>query len=273
MGYVVDELLKLGKDQIGYTESPKGSNRTKYGVFSDTPISKNGPYPWYNGKKNGECGWCAIGLNWEYMMVLKPLLGSYDKVRSYLGYPKPADNCAAGAPHMYGYHKKYQVAKDKGQPGDEIYFNTKLGKCAHVGRIVEITSDGRYKCIEYNKSDKVAYGYYAKNSSSIYAICHLDFSGIEPKPEPTPDPAPHPDPEPPKPVTEKYKVKTNTGAPLALRYAPNTKAVCCVWMPNKSEVTVTDFVKGQKIGGCDQWARTTYKGRSGYCLSKYLTKA
>ena len=91
--------------------------------------------------------------------------------------------------------------------------------------------------------------------------------------DPEPDPLPHPEPEPPKPVTQTYKVKTNTGAPLALRAAPNTKAACIVWMPNKSEVTVSDFVTGQKIGGCDQWARTTYKGRSGYCLSKYLTKA
>ena len=100
---------------------------------------------------------------------------------------------------------------------------------------------------------------------------YLSPTPVVTDPEPTPEP--HPDPEPPKPVTQKYKVKTNTGAPLALRAAPNTKAVCIVWMPNKSEVTVTDFVKGQMIGGCDQWARTTYKGKSGYCLSKYLTKA
>lgn len=100
---------------------------------------------------------------------------------------------------------------------------------------------------------------------------YLSPTPVVTDPEPTPEP--HPDPEPPKPVTQKYKVKTNTGAPLALRAAPNTKAVCIVWMPNKSEVTVSDFVTGQKIGGCDQWARTTYKGRSGYCLSKYLTKA
>ena len=159
MGYVVDELLKLGKKQVedGNEEHPKGSNRTKYGVFSDTPISKGGPYPWYNGKKNG-APWCAVGINWEYMMVLKPLLGSYDKVRSYLGYPKPAENCAAGCPYMYKYLKdKFgEVAKNKGVAGDVIFLNS-TSKCGHVGRIYDV-KDGKYMTVEYNKGDKVAWG-------------------------------------------------------------------------------------------------------------------
>lgn len=273
MGYVIDELLKLGKSQIGYAESPKGSNKTKYGVFSDTPISKNGPYPWYNGKKNGACGWCAIGLNWEYMMVLKPLLGSYDKVRSFLGYPKPSGNAAAGCPEMFSYHKKYKVAKDKGVPGDEIYFNTKLGKCAHVGRIVEV-SGGKYKTIEYNKSDKVAYGSYAVNSSSIYAVCHIDFSSIEPKEEePTPDPVAKPEPEKPVvPTYPKYKVKTVTGEWLALRVASNTKSVLIARMPQGSELELMKTVKGEKKYGSDEWAYVKYLKTSqcGYCLKSRI---
>lgn len=258
MGYVVDELLKLGKSQIGYAESPKGSNKTKYGVFSDTPISKNGPYPWYNGKKNGECGWCAIGLNWEYMMVLKPLLGSYDKVRSFLGYPKPSGNAAAGCPEMFSYHKKFKVAKDKGVPGDEIYFNTKLGKCAHVGRIVEV-SGGKYKTIEYNKSDKVAYGSYAVNSSSIYAVCHIDFSSIEPKEEPTPEPEPlpHPTPDPEPVVDNLYKV-VNIKTFLAIRTKPNANGKKVGELYNDAIVSVIEQQNGWgKITG-DLWVYMSY---------------
>lgn len=184
MGFVIDELLKLGKNQIGYAENPLGSNRTKYGVFSDTPKAKNGPYPWYNGKKNGECGWCCLGINWEYMMVLMPLLGSYDKVRSYLGYPKPSENTAAGAPHMRDFlvAKFGKVAKNQGVAGDVIFLNTKLGKCGHVGRIYEV-KDGKYKTIEYNKGDHVAWGSYSINSTNIHTIVHIDFSDIEPKEE------------------------------------------------------------------------------------------
>ena len=353
MGVIVSCIIALGPDQIGYAENPLGSNRTKYGNFWDTPKSKNGPYPFFNGKKNGECGWCCEYSIWESAMAIQKILGwDYDKIRVWLGMPKnPADNAGAGAPHLYKYMKKWEVDKTKGQPGDYIFFNTKLGKCAHVGRIEEV-SGGKYKTVEGNKSNMVAYGSYSINSSSIFAVIHVPYETIEPSPEPptptgttykvatkyqpltvrkepttksdeagelakgstftssevvkgesvhgcdawvkvdkgyangyylsptpvveaepTLEPLPVPKPIKPEPVIQKYKVKTNTGAPLALRYAPNTQAVCCVWMPNKSEVTVTDFVKGQKIGGCDQWARTTYKGKSGYCLSKYLAKA
>lgn len=96
-------------------------------------------------------------------------------------------------------------------------------------------------------------------------ICAVMYNAYGMEPEPTP--------EPPKPTTTKYKVKTNTGAPLALRSAPKTSSVCIVWMPNKSEVTVSEFVSGQEIGGCSTWAKATYKGMTGYCLSKYLVKA
>lgn len=96
-------------------------------------------------------------------------------------------------------------------------------------------------------------------------ICAVMYNAYGMEPEPTP--------EPPKPTTTKYKVKTNTGAPLALRSAPKTSSVCIVWMPNKSEVTVSEFVSGQEVGGCSTWAKATYKGMTGYCLSKYLVKA
>lgn len=352
MGVIVSRIIAIGHNQIGVAENPLGSNRTKYGNFWDTPKSKNGPYPFFNGKKNGECGWCCEYTIWESAMGIKDILGwDYDRIRVWLGMPKnPADNCGAGAPHLYKYMKKWEVDKTKGQPGDYIFFNTSLGTCAHVGRI-ESVSGGKYKTVEGNKGNKVAYGSYtiSATNKNIYAVIHVPYETIEPSPEPTgttytvatkyqhleirkepttksedigdlakgstftssvvvkgesvhgcdawvgvdggyangyylsptpayeaeptPDPLPHPEPEPPKPVAQTYKVKTNTGAPLALRAAPNTKAACIVWMPNKSEVTVSNFVTGQEIGGCDQWARTTYKGRSGYCLSKYLTKA
>ena len=268
---LTEEFVKLAQSQVGYKET--GNNHNKYAQYFDTPKSKNGPYPWFNGKKQN-VPWCAIFVCWLFVMILEPdnILGSPDKVRSWLKFPKPADNCAAGCPYLWSYLKSRfgSVAKTKGQAGDVIFFNA---KCTHVG-IIEKVENGKYHTIEGNKNNAVSRCTYSVNSTSIYGIVHPDYSSIEPKEaEPTPEPMPIPEPVKPEPVLQKYKVKTNTGVPLALRYAPNTKAVCCVWMPNKSEVTVTDFVKGQKIGGCDQWARTTYKGKSGYCLSKYLAKA
>lgn len=276
MSVMCDKVINLAQRQVGYKESPLGSNKTKYGVWFDTPKSKGGPYPWFCGKKNGEM-WCAVFVCWLFCQA--EILGP-DKARTFLGIPKPAENYAAACGWLWTYlsRRKFYTDRKSGQAGDIIFFNTKDSKgktveCGHVG-IIEKVDDSKYYTIEGNKSNQVKRCSYSKTSSSIYGLMRPAWSEIEPKEaEPTPEPLPVPEPVKPQPVIQKYKVKTNTGAPLALRAAPNTKAVCIVWMPNKSEVTVTDFVKGQMIGGCDQWARTTYKGKSGYCLSKYLTKA
>ena len=107
MGKIVSAISALGKKQIDYAESPLGSNRTKYGNLWDTPKSKGGPYPFFNGKKNGQCGWCCLYVLWEIAMVLKDILGwTYDQIRVWLGMPKnPADNCGAGCPWLYKYFK------------------------------------------------------------------------------------------------------------------------------------------------------------------------
>ena len=214
MGKIVSAIIALGKNQIGYAESPLGSNRTKYGNLWDTPKSKNGPYPFFNGKKNGACGWCCLYVLWEIAMVLKGLLGwDYDKIRVWLGMPKnPADNCGAGCPYLYQYFKAkgWEVDKKKGQAGDIIFFNTSLGECAHVGRIDSV-SNGKYTTVEGNKSNKVAYGSYAIGSANIYAVIHIPYETIEPAPEPTPTPS------------NQYKV-VNIKSFLAIRNTPEARA-------------------------------------------------
>ena len=260
MSVMCDKVLNLADRQVGYHE--EGNNWTKYARYFDVEA-----WQWFNGKKQN-VAWCAIFVCWLFCQA--EIIGP-KKARVFLGCPAPKDNCAAGVPYLWQYLKarKWQVDKVKGQKGDIIFFNA---KCSHVG-IIEKVDDNKYYTIEGNKSNQVKRCSYSKTSSTIYGLMRPAWSEIDPKEEVKPEPMPIPEPVKPEPVIQKYKVKTNTGAPLALRYAPNTKAVCCVWMPNISEVTVTDFVKGQKIGGCDQWARTTYKGKSGYCLSKYLAKA
>lgn len=259
-----DEMIKLAQSQIGYKET--GNNHNKYAQYFDTEKSKGGPYPWFNGKKQN-VAWCAIWICWLFVMVLRPILGDADKVRVWLKFPKPADNCAAGCPYLWSYLKSRfgSVTKTNGQPGDIIFFNA---KCTHVG-IIEKISNGKYITIEGNKNNGVARGEYSINSTKIYGIIHPNYSDIEPKPEPEPTPTPTPTPQP---TTEKYKVKTN-GSPLALRCAPNTKAYNIAWMPNHSEITVSGFVTGEKIYGNDQWARATYKGKTGYCSARWITKA
>lgn len=274
MGYIVDEIIKLAQSQVGYCENPLGSNHQKYSQFFDTPISKNGPYPWFNGKKQN-VPYCAIGICWLLCMVLKPLLGSYDKVRQWLKFPKPADNCAAGCPYLWQYLKARFKAVDKksGVACDVIFFNA---KCTHVG-IIEYVKDGKYHTIEFNCDNGVRRRSYAIGSTKIYGIIHMDFSDIEPKEaEPTPEPLPIPEPVKPTPIYPKYKVKTVTGEWLALRVAPNTKSVLIVRMDYGAEVDLIRTATGEKVYGSNEWAYVNYtkNGRTytGYCIKSRLKK-
>ena len=271
MGYIENEIIKLAQSQVGYVENPLGSNHQKYSQFFDTPISKNGPYPWFNGKKQN-VPYCAIGICWLLCMVLKPLLGSYDKVRQWLKFPKPADNCAAGCPYLWQYLKARfkAVGKKEGVTCDVIFFNA---KCTHVG-IIESVSGGRYHTIEFNCDNGVRRRSYDMGSSKIYGIIHMDFSDIQPKEEePTPDPVAKPEPEKPVvPVYPKYKVKTVTGEWLALRVASNTKSVLIARMPQGSELELMKTVKGEKKYGSDEWAYVKYlkTNQCGYCLKSRI---
>ena len=256
MGKIVSAISALGKKQIGYAESPLGSNKTKYGVLWDTPKSKNGPYPFFNGKKNGACGWCCLYVLWEIAMVLKDLLGwDYDKIRVWLGMPKnPADNCGAGAPQLCGYfvNKGWAVAKNKGQAGDLIFFNVKdnKGKTIHGGHVgrIDSVSGGNYKTVEGNHGNKVAYGSYAIGDSNIYAVIHIPYETIEPAPEPTPTPTP---------TSNKYKVSVNTY--LSLRDGTNTACDELGRLYNGAIVTITEQSNG--------WGRVS---DNLWCSKKYL---
>lgn len=200
--WVKNEFIRLATTQVGYTETE--TNHNKYAQYFDTPKSKNGPYPWFNGKKQNE-PWCAVWICWLFVMVLQKLLGSADKVRSWLGCPKPADNCAAGVPFLWEYlcKKGWKVDKSKGQAGDVIFLNTKKAKNGHVG-MIEKTDATKYYTIEGNKSNGVRRSSYLKTSSSIYGICHPDWDSVpdpEQETEPTPaEPVAAPTPAEPAPV-------------------------------------------------------------------------
>lgn len=252
-----EQVINLAQRQIGYKET--GTNNTKYSRFFD-----NEAWQWFNTKKQG-AEWCSIFICW--LFAQNETLGQKEAL-SFLGCPKPKDNCAAGVPYLWEYLKKkgYQADKKGGLPGDIIFFNA---KCSHVG-IIEKVDDKKYYTIEGNKSNQVKRCSYSRTSSTIYGLMRPDYAKYD-VPEPITEPVVN-KPEPVKPVTQTYKVKTNSGAPLALRSANNTKSVCIVWIPNGSEVTVSNIVKGENIGGCDDWARVTYKGKTGYSLLKYLKK-
>lgn len=84
-------------------------------------------------------------------------------------------------------------------------------------------------------------------------------------PQPIPDPTPAPQPQPaPAPSTQKYRVKTKTGVPLRLRAKPTTASSVLALIPNGTIIEVSETQNG--------WAKTTYKGKSGWCSLSYLVK-
>lgn len=275
MAVMCDKVINLAQRQadMHYQENPLGSNKTKYGVYFDTPKPKGGPYPWFNGKKNGY-PWCSVFICWLFCQA--EIIG-YERARTFLGCPKPADNCAAGVPYLWQYLKarKWQVDKKSGLPGDIIFFNTSSAKCGHVG-IIEKVDDSKYYTIEGNKSNQVKRCSYSKTSSSIYGLMRPAWSEIDPKEEVKPEPMPIPEPVKPEPVYPKYKVKTVTGEWLALRVAPNTKAVLIVRMDYGAEVDLVRTVTGEKVYGSNEWAYVNYtkNGRTytGYCIKSRLKK-
>ena len=195
MGKTRDAFIAAAQAEIGYKEGPK-ENQTKYATYLDK-------LHFFNTAKQF-VEWCSTFLHYLAVILLGGGTEGKNAVIKFFG-ENAKDNCACGVKFFWDYlvAKGYKVDKDKGQPGDIIFFNTKKCKCGHVGMIETVTD--KYGTIEGNKSNKVGRGSYAisKSSSTIYGVCHIPWEQFDPKEEPT-TPAPQEpvaDPEPAKPET------------------------------------------------------------------------
>src|SRR3954464_12799599 len=103
-------ILNIAQAEVGTTENPAGSNRTKYGV-------------WYG--LNG-VPWCAIFVSWVYNKA-GHALGKIDTVKGY-------HYC----PSAYNFWKAQNRLTTTPQPGDIILFDWNGdGKCDHTGIFVQ----------------------------------------------------------------------------------------------------------------------------------------
>ena len=120
------KVLEIARKEIGYSESPAGSNKTKY------------------GKAYGMDGqpWCAMFVWWVFTQAGCPELFFGGKKSAYC--PTIAD---------YYILNKQTVSKSKGQAGDIVLFDWNKNNCSdHIGIIESRNSDGSYTCIEGNTS-------------------------------------------------------------------------------------------------------------------------
>ena len=121
----IDDVLNVARSQIGYTESPRGSNMTKYGAEFD-----------WNG-----VAWCSIFMWWIFKHA--DLEGLYPKTaNTRVSYP------------WYKERGRIRASKNDGQPGDVIWFdfNPALQPVNHVGIIEKRLGAGHYTVIEGNTS-------------------------------------------------------------------------------------------------------------------------
>lgn len=195
-------------------------------------------------------------------------------IKGYLWSATPTSTPTYKASQDFGATGFYTHAKKKGTISSFPKYN---GLLVFRGKNQTMTHVGVYADGMIIEAKGHAYGVvktkFKASEWTHWAQCHLITDDIHPTPAPAPEPLPDPTPEPaptptpppaPKPTTQKYKVKTNSGAPLALRVAPNAKAALICWMPNGSKVTVSGTQNG--------WSRTTYKGKTGWSYSAYLKK-
>lgn len=123
----VEQVIATFRSQLGYRESPAGSNRTKYGQ-------------WYG--LNG-APWCFIGLSWMF---------------AHSGYTLPNMGSSKGGsycPAALDYAKKTRTWKGKSNPkrGDLVLFSFGGSRADHIG-IVQHVIPGGVNTLECNTGSR-----------------------------------------------------------------------------------------------------------------------
>ena len=120
-----NKIVEIARKEIGTTEVPLNSNKTKYGVW----FGLDGVH------------WCAIFVSWVYATAGKPI--------AWGGYR----NGYAGCQTAYAYFKKNLLLVTDPQPGDIVLFDWNGDKrYDHTGIFVEWISKDKFKSIEGNTS-------------------------------------------------------------------------------------------------------------------------
>lgn len=123
------DVVRLAFSQVGY-KAPGPGKKNKYAAWIDTH------YPtFYNGKKNG-ADWCDVFVDFCVLYVAKNA-----KDAEYV-LCQPARSCGAGCKWSYNYYKSKHRNNSIPHYGDQIFLNTKAGKCCHTGIVYKV--DDKY---------------------------------------------------------------------------------------------------------------------------------
>jgi len=120
----MNKIVEIARNEVGYTETPPGSNRTKYGK-------------WF-----GLDGmpWCGIFVSWVYSRAGYPL--------GNIGFR----NGFAGCQTAVAYFRKKNMITDTPAAGDIVFFDWNGdGRYDHCGIFLS-ESDNKFMSIEGNTS-------------------------------------------------------------------------------------------------------------------------
>ena len=119
------KIIEIATAEIGYTETPANSNKTKFGEWFG-----------YDGVP-----WCGMFVSWVYAQAGYPL--------GNIGFLKGFAGCQTAVAHF----KKTGEITENPVPGDIVFFDwNKDGRYDHTGILVEITNNGSIRTIEGNTS-------------------------------------------------------------------------------------------------------------------------
>jgi hypothetical protein len=119
----MSKIVETAMKEVGTTEVPANSNKTKYGVWFG-----------FDG-----VAWCAMFVSWCYAMADFPLPN--------IGFKKGFAGCQTG----YAYFKKMGWITDEPVPGDIVLFDWNGDKrYDHTGIFVEWITNISFKTVEGN---------------------------------------------------------------------------------------------------------------------------
>ena len=118
-------IIKIAEQEIGCTETPANSNKTKYGKwfgFDGVP-------------------WCGTFISWVYAQAGLPL--------GNIGFLKGFAGCQTAV----AYFRKHNMITTTPQPGDIVFFDwNNDGRHDHAGIYVKHIDEDNFEIIEGNTS-------------------------------------------------------------------------------------------------------------------------
>ncbi len=133
---VIDEIVKLAKNEVGYKE--KATNKNLDSKIENTGDKNFTKYArdldklsYFNGNKNGYA-WCASFVNWLLVQIY-----GRDTALSITGQPKKG-SCGADCNFAMNYYKGIGQFFSSPKVGDQIIFKNSKGVGYHTGIVIYV---------------------------------------------------------------------------------------------------------------------------------------